>query len=103
MKRAMWWIIGVGLAISLFAAGVVSYYASSSPDGLEKVAEDHGFLSSATDSANAALPTADYGIAGVSNERLSVGLSGVLGVIVMVILGFGLFLWLGRGKKAQSR
>ncbi|NDF43676.1 MAG: cobalt ECF transporter T component CbiQ [Actinobacteria bacterium] len=32
-------------------AGGVSFYASSSPDGLEKVAEDEGFLETAKDSA----------------------------------------------------
>ena len=33
-----------GFIVSLFLAGVVSFYASSSPDGLEKVAEDIGFI-----------------------------------------------------------
>ena len=98
MRRSMWWIVGVGLALALFAAGIVSYYASSSPDGLEKVAEDQGFLTNATDSATATLPTADYAIAGVDNERLSVGLAGVLGVAVMAVLSFGLFWLLARGK-----
>lgn len=99
MKRSMWWVIGVGIAISLLAAGVVSYYASGDPDGLEKVAEEQGFIEQATDSANATLPTADYGIAGVESERLSVGLAGVLGVVVMIVVAFGLFWWLGRGKR----
>lgn len=102
MKRSMWWLIGIGIAVSLVAAGFFSYYASSSPDGLEKVAEEHGFSGTATDSANAALPTADYGIQGVESERLSVGLAGVLGVVVMVVVAFGLFWWLGRGKSAAT-
>ncbi len=33
-----------GFIVSLFLAGVVSFYASSSPDGLEKVAQDVGFI-----------------------------------------------------------
>ena len=86
MKRSLWWVIGVGIAISLLAAGVVSFYASGDPDGLEKVAEDQGFIEQATDSANATLPTADYGIQGVESERLSVGLAGVLGVAVMIVV-----------------
>lgn len=102
MRRSMWWVIGIGLAVALVAAGFVSYYASSSPDGLEKVAEDHGFLTQAQDSANAGLPTAGYGIEGVTNERLSVGLAGILGVLVMVVVGFGLFWMLGRGKKPSD-
>lgn len=102
MKRSLWWVIGVGIAISLLAAGVVSFYASGDPDGLEKVAEDQGFIEQATDSANATLPTADYGIQGVESERLSVGLAGVLGVAVMIVVAFGLFWWLGRGKKSVA-
>ena len=41
-----------GILISLAIAGVLSYYASSSPDGLEKVAEDEGFLDTAKESIN---------------------------------------------------
>ncbi|MBI1351340.1 MAG: hypothetical protein GC156_09495 [Actinomycetales bacterium] len=102
MKRSVWVIIWVGLGVALFAAGVLSYYASSSPDGLEKVAEDHGFIENAADSANATLPTADYSIAGVENERLSVGLAGIIGVAVMALVAFGMFWLLARGKKPSD-
>lgn len=102
MKKGIWLVIGVGLAVSLVIAGFVSYYASSEPDGLEKVAGDQGFIDAAQDSANAALPTADYGIAGVESERLSVGLAGILGVVVIAVVAFGLFWLLGRGKKAPT-
>ncbi len=44
VRKGVWIIVGIGLAVSLLLAGVVSYYASSSPDGLEKVAEDIGFI-----------------------------------------------------------
>ncbi|MFM1916722.1 MAG: hypothetical protein RJB01_237 [Actinomycetota bacterium] len=101
-RKSVWTVIFVGLMVSLIIAGFVSFYADSNPDGLEKVAEDTGFIDSATDSANAGLPTADYGIAGVEDERLSVGLAGVLGVVVMAVIAFGLFYWLGRGKKAST-
>lgn len=99
MRKGMWFIIAIGLAVSLVAAGVVSFYASSAPDGLEKVAEEQGFLEQAQDSANASLPTADYGIAGVEDERLSVGLSGVIGVGVMILVAFGLFWLIAKGRK----
>lgn len=102
MRKGTWLIIGIGIAISLVAAGILSFYASSSPDGLEKVAEEQGFLEQAQDSANATLPTADYAIAGVENERLSVGLSGVLGVAVMIVVAFGLFWIIGRGRKPAA-
>ena len=44
-------LIVAGFAVSLALAGGVSYYASSQPDGLEKVAGDVGFLDSAEESA----------------------------------------------------
>ena len=95
-------LVGAGLVICLFLAGFVSFYASSAPDGLEKVAEDQGFMTTAQDAANATLPTADYGIAGIGSERLSGGLAGVLGVLVMAVIGFGLFWLLGRSKKSAT-
>ncbi len=100
-RRSVWIIVGAGLLISLFLAGVVSFYASSSPDGLEKVAEDVGFLEAAEDSAVAGSPLSDYGVAGVSDERLSVGLAGVAGLIATGVLAFGLFVWLGRRNRAR--
>jgi cobalt/nickel transport protein len=88
----------LGLLVSVLLAGVVSFYASSSPDGLEKAAEDVGFIDEATDSAVADSPLADYGISGVDDDRLSVGLAGVLGVLVMVVVAGGGFMLLVRRK-----
>jgi len=81
---------GFFIAAALLAGGV-SYYASSHPDGLEKVAEDKGFLETAKDSAVANSPLADYGVAGLDNERLSVGLSGLIGVAITALVGVLLF------------
>lgn len=88
-----------GLLVSLAIAGVLSYYASSQPDGLEKVAEDKGFLDTAKDSVNAGTPLADYGITGLENERLSVGLSGIIGVIVTLMVAFAIFKTLAKKGK----
>lgn len=76
----------IGLAAALLVAGVVSFYASSSPDGLEYTAEQQGFLDSAQDSATGGSPLADYGVSGVADERLSVGLAGIIGVVVVLAL-----------------
>ena len=90
-----------GLVLSLVLAGGVSYYASSQPDGLEKVAGDIGFLDSAKESAVEDGPLAGYGVAGVDNERISGGLAGVIGVASTAAVSFGLFYALRRFKKAQ--
>jgi hypothetical protein len=91
-----------GLLVSLVLAGLVSGFASSSPDGLEKVAEDQGFSSAARDSTLADGPLADYDVAGVENERLSTGLAGVLGVGVTFAFGLGLFALVRRGRSAED-
>lgn len=92
----------VGFVISLFLAGVVSNYASSHPDGLEKVAGDIGFLDSAKEHTNADGLLADYGVKGIENERLSTGTAGVIGVVATAGVSTGLFLVLRR-KSGASR
>lgn len=77
-------------ALTLVLAGVMSAFASQSPDGLERVAEDQGFASTAKEHAAGEGPLADYGIEAVDNPALSGGLAGVLGVVVVLILVGGL-------------
>ena len=83
-------LMAVLLVASLVIAGVLSYYASAHPDGLEYVAGETGFLGSATDSATADSPLADYGVRGVEDARLSGGLAGVIGVLATRLLAGGL-------------
>jgi cobalt/nickel transport system permease protein len=91
MKRIL--IVGGIVAVVLAA---VSFYASSQPDGLEKVAGDYGILDNERDSATATSPLADYSLSGVSNERLSGAVAGLVGVAVTAAVGFGLFYTLRR-------
>lgn len=101
MKNSSKFLIGAFL-ISLFIAGFASYYASSHPDGLEKVASDVGFSKSATENANAGSLLADYGVKGVDNERLSTGAAGVIGVISTAAISTGLF-FLIRRKAGEKK
>jgi cobalt/nickel transport protein len=93
--------LALGLLVCLLVAGVASYYASSHPDGLEYVAEQTGFLDSAEDSAAADSPLADYSTRGVEDERLSGGLAGVIGSVVMLLLSSGLF-WTLRRRQDKA-
>ena len=88
----------VFLLVTIGLAGIVSFYASSSPDGLEKVAGDIGFIETAKDHTldNSAL--ADYGVAGIENERLSVGIAGILGVIATGLLMYLIIKFISRKK-----
>lgn len=96
MNQKRFYLIG-GL-VSLFLAGVISFYASSSPDGLEKVAGEIGFLDTAKDSANAGSALADYGVKGIDNDRASVGIAGVIGVLATGGVASVLFIRLARKK-----
>jgi cobalt/nickel transport system permease protein/cobalt/nickel transport protein len=79
----------VALLVTLLIAGVASYYASSHPDGLEYVAGETGFLDSAEDSPTADSPLADYQTSGVDDERVSGGLAGVIGVVLVLGIAGG--------------
>lgn len=83
-------LLVAGLAVALLLAGFVSFYASSHPDGLESVADKVGFSQTAREHAGSSSPFADYGTQGVSNQRLSGGVAGVVGVLVVALVGGGL-------------
>ncbi|MEU8620133.1 energy-coupling factor ABC transporter permease [Streptomyces sp. NPDC048623] len=93
------WIGGVVTALVL--AGFVSFYASASPDGLEKVAADQGIDSEVRPHAAADSPLADYGVKDVSNARLSGGLAGVIGVGATLAVGTGAF-WVVRRRRTAA-
>ena len=88
----------IGFVITLLIAGVFSFYASSSPDGLEKVAIDLGFIDTAKDSAVSDTALADYGVKGVENERLSVGIAGIVGVFATGLVMYAIVRLLGKKK-----
>ena len=90
MNRRRWFWIA-GLAVTLLVAAVLSGFASSSPDGLERAAADAGFEHTAEDSAVAGSPLADYAIGG-QDGALSGGAAGVIGVAITLLLAGGLAL-----------
>ncbi|GAA3875429.1 hypothetical protein GCM10022243_45450 [Saccharothrix violaceirubra] len=84
MKR---FFLGFAL-VSLVLAGVVSYFASADPDGLDYVTEEHGIAEHARDHPLGGGPLADYAVGG--DDRLT-GVAGVVGVLVVLSVAFGLF------------
>ncbi|MFJ6012767.1 energy-coupling factor ABC transporter permease [Streptomyces sp. NPDC092952] len=96
--RGLW---ATGLVTALVLAGFVSYYASSSPDGLEKVAADQGIDKKTEEHAAKDSPLADYGVKDVADARLSGGLAGIIGVGATVVVGSGVFYVLRR-RRAQD-
>ena len=93
--KGRWWL--VGLAIALVVA-LLSPLASSHPDGLERVAEDQGFIDQAQDSGYEIIP--DYTFPGVSNEAVATILAGVVGTLILFGLAFGAGKLLTRRRQA---
>ncbi|KAA6221384.1 cobalt ABC transporter permease [Streptomyces albofaciens JCM 4342] len=94
------WLAGV--AAALVCAGGVSYYASTSPDGLEKVAQDQGMDAKAEEHAAKDSPLADYSVRDIADPRISGGLAGVIGVGATLAVGTGVFVVVRR-RRASAR
>ena len=74
--------------ILAFILAILSPLASSSPDGLERVAEDKGFIDTALGSSYEIIP--DYVMPGVANEAASTILAGIVGTLILFGIGYGL-------------
>ncbi|MEJ3651740.1 PDGLE domain-containing protein [Actinomycetes bacterium KLBMP 9759] len=101
------------LLITLIIAGGLSYFASSSPDGLDTVTR-HGcqivevetgeqlngtcIAQNAGDHIVAGSPLADYSVGGAEGTT---GVAGVAGVLVTVLVAGGLF-WLLRRRGTRN-
>lgn len=100
-RRTKLFLLG-GLFVALALAGIGSYYASNSPDGLTRVSEDHGFASSQTPHHTGDAPLAGYQTKDVDNSRLSGGLAGVIGVGVTFAIAGGAALLIRRRARSAD-
>ncbi|MDY7105880.1 MAG: PDGLE domain-containing protein [Actinomycetota bacterium] len=90
MNRTRLTFVIVALVVTVGLAMIVSPFASSSPDGLEKVAAEEGFEETAADHALGDSPLADYGVSGVDDERVSTALAGLVGVVITLAVAYGI-------------
>ena len=79
-----WWYIALLVALLL---AIISPIASSFPDGLEKVAEDQGFLETAQESSFTIMP--DYSFPGIENEAVATIIAGILGTLLVFVAALG--------------
>jgi len=88
----------LALAVAIGLAAGVSPYASSSPDGLEKVADDKAFLDQGRlHAVQERSPVPDYAFPGVTDPRVATGLAGFAGTLLVFGLGYGVVLVTRRG------
>lgn len=92
----------VGLLTALLVAGVASYYASSHPDGLDAVAESTGFVDRGQASDASDGPFAGYETNGIADDRLSGGVAGIAGALLVLVVGGGLFRLLRRRSPSDD-
>lgn len=91
MERRLKGFIWIGLGISLLLALFLSPFASSSPDGLEKVAESKGFAEKGEGwKLWKYAPFSDYAIPWIKNEKVSTALSGLIGTLAIFLIAFGI-------------
>lgn len=95
MKKSNNKYIILGIA-ALITGTFISLFASGSPDGLEKVAEDKGFLSSALDFPFATIMP-DYAFP-IENEWIATSLAGLIGTIMTFLILFGIGKILAKSK-----
>ncbi len=88
-----WWLIALLFCLAL---ATISPLASSSPDGLERVAEDKGFVSLTQEAPFEVV--ADYIFPSIENEVLATILAGWLGTLVLFGIAYGLA-WLIKSRK----
>jgi cobalt/nickel transport system permease protein len=93
-KGSRGWVV-VGAVIAL-AVVLISPFASTDPDGLERVAEDLGFLRQGASASYQLIP--DYTLPFLGETAFSTILAGMIGIVVVGAI----IVLLGQGMKAKS-
>ena len=91
-----WWHIAL---IVCLVVAVFSPLASSSPDGLERVAENEGFIGLAQESPFQLI--ADYVFPGIENEAVATILAGLIGTLILFGVVYGVA-WLVRSRREET-
>jgi hypothetical protein len=94
MRKKTWCIVGLVIVLALI---LLSPLASPWPDGLERVAEDHGFLQRQVEPLYEIMP--DYLVPGIASASLGTILAGAVGVLIV----FGIALGAGYALRSRDR
>jgi hypothetical protein len=88
-----WWVLGLDIAALVVV--VLAPLASQDPDGLERVAEDIGFIDAAQDAVYSIIP--DYTVPGLDGSGSTI-LAGLIGVAIVFLVMVGVGRLLGRRR-----
>jgi len=80
-RAGAWEFAGYGLLVALALAVFVAPLASNAPDGLDKVAADHGVRSRETPVLKS--PLAEYRMPGIAREHVATAAAGLAGTLVV--------------------
>jgi cobalt/nickel transport protein len=84
-------VVAVALALAVGLGTAASPFASSAPDGLERVAEEKGLIDRGELAPiQEAAPVPDYSFPGIENKRLATGIAGFVGTLAVFAIGAGL-------------
>jgi hypothetical protein len=93
----------VGLAMAVGLAVFASPYVSSSPDGLEKVAETQSFLEDGRlHTLQESSPAPDYAFPGVDDPRLATALGGFAGTLMVALAGVAIMALVRRRARTAA-
>lgn len=89
MKKNIGGFVFISLIIALILAILISPFASPWPDGLEKVAEDKGFIKEVLEEGVWKYsPIPDYAFPGVGSEVIATALAGLIGTLITITIGW---------------
>jgi len=95
MRKFLW----IALAAAVLLGVAVSPFACGWLDGLERIAEDGGFLSRGEGKPLLPSPIPDYAFPGIASERWATAAAGAAGTLVTFAVAFGVALALRKRRQ----
>ena len=96
--RRRWWLAGLAIAGAIVL--LLAPSASPHPDGLQRVAEDQGFMTQAQTAIYSILP--DYTVPGLDDPTVTTIVAGLIGVLLVFLAVWGLGALLTRRRRATE-
>jgi len=101
MKKRDILFVVLGIVVSIIIAMFISPFASSFPDGLEKVAENFGFIEKAKELVIINFIIPDYSFPGIGSDFWQTALAGFFGVLIVLAV-FGIIFLIYRLVRKSS-